>query len=289
MNYKKSKIAPVIIIGMHRSGTTMITQFLEQLGLFVGEEKDVNHESMFFFDLNKWIFEVGISKVDYPHNMKLMNPNAKQEVVNVIDYHLSGPRKKKFLGKHRFKDIRDIDFKWGWKEPRNSFTLEHYKELFPNCKVIHIYRNPIDSANSYLKRDLSRRNKFTLTWKKKLKRKMLISDKYHQNFRLKGLPDGYALWEEYVAQSFSYEEAFGERMLTLRYEDFLDEPKKYLTEMASFCDLEFTPAQIEKVIANVDSSRKYAFLKDDESMAFYEQIKNDAWMQRLHYDNLTSK
>ncbi|MEZ5023867.1 MAG: sulfotransferase [Chitinophagales bacterium] len=57
------------------------------------------------------------------------------------------------MGPHRFKDIRDLDIPWGWKEPRNSFTLEFYKELFPDAKIIHIYRNPIDSANSYLKRD----------------------------------------------------------------------------------------------------------------------------------------
>ena len=29
---------PIIILGMHRSGTTMITKMLENLGLFVGAE-----------------------------------------------------------------------------------------------------------------------------------------------------------------------------------------------------------------------------------------------------------
>ena len=69
MSFKKSKIEPIIIIGMHRSGTTMITEFLDQLGLFVGAKLDPNHESLFFFDLNKWIFDVGIAKVDYPQNL----------------------------------------------------------------------------------------------------------------------------------------------------------------------------------------------------------------------------
>ena len=31
---------PIIILGMHRSGTTMITKMLENLGLFVGAEKE---------------------------------------------------------------------------------------------------------------------------------------------------------------------------------------------------------------------------------------------------------
>lgn len=41
-------IQPIVILGMHRSGTTMITEILEQLGLFVGDQKDDNCESLFF-------------------------------------------------------------------------------------------------------------------------------------------------------------------------------------------------------------------------------------------------
>ena len=32
-------LPPVIIVGMHRSGTTMLSQLLERLGLFTGEKK----------------------------------------------------------------------------------------------------------------------------------------------------------------------------------------------------------------------------------------------------------
>ena len=39
---------PIVIIGMHRSGTSIVTRMLEQLGLFVGKKKDMNHEALFF-------------------------------------------------------------------------------------------------------------------------------------------------------------------------------------------------------------------------------------------------
>lgn len=288
MNFKKSKIAPIIIIGMHRSGTTMITELLDQLGLFVGAKLDNNHESLFFFDLNKWIFDVGIAKVDYPHNLSLMNQNCKEEVINVIDYHLGSSRRKKYLGQHNFKDIRDLDIPWGWKEPRNSFTLEFYKELFPDAKIIHIYRNPIDSANSYLKRDRKRRNEFDLTWKKKLKRKLLIANKYHQNFRLNTLQDGYDLWQEYVTKAFSWEEEFGDRMLTLKYENFLDKPADRIKMLADFCGLTTSEAKIKKLVKDIDASRKYAFASDEKSIDFYHKIKQEEWMTRLGYDDILS-
>jgi hypothetical protein len=289
VEFKKSKVAPVIILGMHRSGTTMITEFLDQLGLFVGEKLDVNHESLFFFDLNKWIFEVGIAKTDYPYNLQLMNPNCKTEIVKALDYHMSSGKTKKVFRRNRsFKDIRDIDFKWGWKEPRNSFTLEFFKELFPEAKVIHIYRNPIDSANSYLKRDIERRNSFRLNWKKKIKRHFLIANKYHQNFRLNNLQDGYDLWKEYVSKSFEWEAFFKDRMITLRYEDFLDSPFEYTKALAQFCNLEAEDAAIKKLVEQVNSTRKYAFTTDSESMNFYQKIKNEDWMKRLKYDTISA-
>ena len=50
---------PVIIIGMHRSGTSMLTRLLEKAGLFVGHEKENNWEAWFFPKINQWLFSTG--------------------------------------------------------------------------------------------------------------------------------------------------------------------------------------------------------------------------------------
>jgi hypothetical protein len=271
---------------MHRSGTTMITEMLEQLGLFVGHEKDDNCESLFFFRLNHWMFKVGIAKVDYPMNMLLMNSNCKAELVDAVDWHLRQGRIKTYLGSRRFSDIRDVDFPWGWKEPRNTFTLDIYKELFPDARVIHIYRHPLDAAASYLKRDVERRNQFELTWKKKLKRKRLIADKYHQNFRLNDLSDGYELWKEYVGRALSWEDEFQDRMLTIKYEDFLAAPFEPMKRLAAFSGLSVSDEQVAEVVSGVDATRQYAFLNDAEAVALYERIKGEELMVRLGYGDV---
>jgi len=287
-DFKKAKIPPVIILGMHRSGTTMITKFLDDFGLFVGDQLDDNHESLFFFKLNHWMFKVGISKVDYPQNMLLMNPNCKQELINAVDHHLGHSTRKLYLGSKRYSDIRDLDIPWGWKEPRNTFTLEMYKKLFPAAKIIHIYRNPIDSAMSYMKRDIGRRNHFELTWRKKMKRKFFVAHKYHQNFRLRTIADGYELWKEYVSKALTWEEEFEGRIKVYKYEDFLDEPVAPVKDMAAFSGLSVTDDQVKKAVSEVDAGRKYAFLKDPEAVKFYESIRNDDLMVRLGYDNITA-
>jgi len=48
--------APVILLGMHRSGTTMVAELLDHLGLFLGEELESNHEALYFLELNAELF-----------------------------------------------------------------------------------------------------------------------------------------------------------------------------------------------------------------------------------------
>ena len=50
------QVAPVIILGMHRSGTTMIAELLDRLGLFVGTKVQGDHEAVYFLDINEELF-----------------------------------------------------------------------------------------------------------------------------------------------------------------------------------------------------------------------------------------
>ena len=41
------KYNPIIIIGMHRSGTSMLSKILEDSDIFLGNNKDINNEALF--------------------------------------------------------------------------------------------------------------------------------------------------------------------------------------------------------------------------------------------------
>jgi len=43
---------PIILLGMHRSGTSLIARLLDELGLFQGSELQEDHESVHFLDVN---------------------------------------------------------------------------------------------------------------------------------------------------------------------------------------------------------------------------------------------
>ena len=43
-----SKTGPIIITGMHRSGTSLLSEILMKQGVFMGSKLDSNSESVFF-------------------------------------------------------------------------------------------------------------------------------------------------------------------------------------------------------------------------------------------------
>lgn len=272
---------------MHRSGTTMVTKMLENLGLFVGDKKEVNNEALFFWNINNWIFDITLCRADLPYNFRYLNPRTREILINDLNYFVSGPKKKLFLGSqyNQYKSIKNLDFPWGWKDPKNSFTIDLWKEVFPDAKVLHIYRNPIDSISSFIERDLVMKNRYSLNWKKKLKRDFLISSNYHTNFRLHSLEEGYNLWAEYVSKCLNLEQEFPD-MLHVRYEDFLDQPAKHLDDIAQFCGLNYTKSNIDEQVKFVKNDRSFAFTKNPEAINVYLKIKDEPLMKLLHYDKI---
>ncbi len=278
---------PVIILGMHRSGTTMITQMLERLGLFVGAEKEINHEAIFFWEINNWIFDLHSSTAEKPYNMRYRNPSCDAVISESLTYYLSSGRRKKYLGKQHstYKDIRALDFPFGWKDPKNTFTVDFWRAVFPHPKIIHIYRNPIDVASSYLERDLAKYNYFEWTWKKKFKREYLISHNFHRNFRINTIEDGYYLWSEYVEKACSLKSSYND-YLEIKYEDFLQAPAGYLKQLVQFCNLPVDEAKIQAEINTIKKERAFAFVENEAYYKIYQQLKSSDLMQQLGYNNI---
>ena len=279
--------SPVIILGMHRSGTTMITKMLERLGLFVGAEKEINHEALFFWEINNWIFDIHTATSEKPYNLRYTNPACRKIIHESLDYFVQSRKRKQYLGEFysRYKSIQDMDMPFGWKDPKNTFTVDFWKHVFPNPRIIHIYRNPIDSVSSYIERDLDLKNKFEWNWKKKLKRDWLVSKNFHENFRLYNLNEGYDLWEEYVSKALSLQQEF-EHYTAVRYEDFLEHPKVKLKALAIFCGLNASEAQLDAAIEGIQQDRAFAFIHNEAYCQAYQQLKNKPLMQQLGYDQL---
>ena len=73
---------PIIILGMHRSGTTMIVKMLQEMGLFIGWDLEENYEARFFFSRNETILNSCGGSWDNPKVIdNLLNHSQDLEIV----------------------------------------------------------------------------------------------------------------------------------------------------------------------------------------------------------------
>ena len=138
-----------------RSGTSMVTNILNKCGLLIGKKLDVNNESLFFQRINIWMMSLMGSSWDNPAIFKNINPDIKDDMVSQLENLISSRANTLYFGWASIikKDsFHNITAPWGWKDPRNLFTQEIWREIFPKLKTIEIIRHPIDTASSLMKR-----------------------------------------------------------------------------------------------------------------------------------------
>ena len=149
----KNKFSPIVIAGMHRSGTSMVTRLLSDKGFTVGNKLDSNHESLFFQRINVWMMSLLGSSWDNPMSFNEIDLDIKDDIIGQLDTLLNSRTNSLYFGWTSFikkGSFHQIQSPWGWKDPRNTFTVPLWKELFPKLKIIYIIRHPLDIAKSLL-------------------------------------------------------------------------------------------------------------------------------------------
>ena len=274
-------VPPIIIIGMHRSGTTMLARQLEALGVFVGKRKEPNHEATLFLDIDLWLVGQCGGSWDNPQPIRylLENKEIRAQVSDYIyRYLLSTPRAISYLGWQRYfryKSPFAFDVPWGWKCPLSTFTLPIWLDLFPDAKIIHIRRHGVDVANSLRQRG---RRGVTPTLFRTLYHKLPILHALRPKtgefirVRCDSLEGGLSLWEEYVAEAQRHVCALRDRALELKYEALLREPEEVLNQVIHFAGLSVSDEAIKRVVAWVHKERAYAYREKPELRAFADRV-----------------
>ena len=228
---------------------------------------------------------------DNPEPFIHLDDFTRKEMIRVCEKHLQGFQRHKYLGRKQFfkyKNIKDLDILWGWKDPRNSFTWDVWKEIFPHAKIIHIYRNPVDIAASLRKREQHFESHMQMHWTGYVNECLLRSvSSFAHAVRVADIREGVKLWEEYVSQSFNVGRDFD--VLNIRYESFLEEPQEYLSKVLQFIDLEPSNPSLAEVTSKIDKSRQFAFLENDELTKLYLELKqNNPLFEKCDYMNIVS-
>lgn len=139
----------IAIAGMHRSGTSMVAQFLHRSGVYLGpdailmpaanENPDGFWEHLQVVEINDELLSLLGGGWDYPPAAPIV-PN---------DPRLDTLRNR---ARRVFADFAAHQ-RWGWKDPRTSLTLPFWREVVDDLRVVAVVRNPLEVAHSLRKRN----------------------------------------------------------------------------------------------------------------------------------------
>jgi GT2 family glycosyltransferase/glycosyltransferase involved in cell wall biosynthesis len=198
-------VKPICIVGMHRSGTSMVAHLLHDTGVYLGPEDELRRagednldgfwENPAMVKANDAILAACGGAWDVP-------PKKVPRSWNKRGAGLSAVRLEAKLALNAYGDHAP----WGWKDPRTSLTGALWRELVPDLFAIVCLRNPLEVAIS-----LARRNYLSYG-------------------------HGVSLWEEYNRRLLA---AFPrERRVVTHYGAYFEDPERELARVLAAAGLE---------------------------------------------------
>jgi hypothetical protein len=276
MNPRLRQASPIVVIGMHRSGTRLLVDILDKLGVFMGADRQGDAESVAFMMINEEILHQcgAFWSEPMPAHFVLAEPavvehfaaSAREALAAQLDRYAGSS------GWHLENAPTKLPA-FGWKDPRNTFTLPVWKQVFPNLRTIHIVRHGVDVAAS-----LARRHAAALraaTGEAVPSVLTVIRDQalgVLSSRRGWTLAEALTMWEQYVEKARQESAAHGERALEIRYEDLLAQPDTVIPAIAQFCGVP-APAHRKALLEGLEPGRAFAYRRDPELVGFADSAR----------------
>lgn len=141
---------PLIVAGMHRSGTSLTAGMIDALGVDMGQNllaADRHNATGYFEDLDFLAFQRSLLQAacvpeepGWPDWGWTESERLDTEVI------AQGATEAQSLIAQR-----PTDQLWGWKDPRTTLLLEFWAQYLPQARYLLVYRWPWDVADSILR------------------------------------------------------------------------------------------------------------------------------------------
>src|ERR1700730_1114331 len=191
----------ICILGMHRSGTSLLTRIVNLIGVNLGSPEDFTTEPFADNPTGYWehhdiaaISDAIIKRYGGSWDETPLLPPGWETAAAIDDLR----HRAQQLVQNQFGEVQ----LWGWKDPRTCLTLPFWQQLLPNMRYIICLRNPVDVSRSIDHRDG-------------------LSAEKSSN-----------LWFTYVSSALNYTE--GKPRLVIFYEDVMDDCLRELQRLAEF-------------------------------------------------------
>lgn len=144
MGSEVSVPAALCIVGMHRSGTSVVSSLLQSGGLDIGQRllgAGPGNVKGHFEDLDFFQLHVQILKSRKIHSTGF----TLQRDIPIDKSHVRQARA--LIAERRRRGVP-----WGWKDPRSTLFLDFWRQMLPEANFLILYRCPWDVIDSFVRR-----------------------------------------------------------------------------------------------------------------------------------------
>ena len=255
----------LIIVGMHRSGTTLTARSLQDCGLYIGEQLlkskydhanpgGLHYEDLDFLRVHKSILTSSRLDSDgfITDEKIILLPAHVQSAVQILA-------------------ARSHLMQWGWKEPRTCLFLDFWLEQLPSAKLLIVYRHYEQVADSLLRRKLDH---------EKLLRRMF----YRLRFRpVHQFAKHYIkVWSRYNRDILATAQQRPDAVLVLRTRDIVDHSAAIVAYLNQVWDFALKPVDTSTIFEQkrLQKEASYVDMHDArlsnavaEAQSIYEELE----------------
>ncbi len=205
----------IVVLGMHRSGTSLVAGVLHHLGVNMGKEMlGGDRFNPFGHFENKKIIKLN-EEILKEAGGSWYAPPSSEKILKV---------REKF--KNKIKEIIESEKSklWGFKDPRTSLTIELFLPFLENPYFIVCYRNKREIIKSLIRRD-----KMNFEYASRL----------------------IDLYYERITKFFEAHRDL--RRINVKYEEMMRKPRVVLEKIICFLDIQVTEDAVKKALSFVHS------------------------------------
>lgn len=249
--------SPILVLGMHRSGTSVVSRLIQSAGVNMGARQDDNAESRFFVRMNRWLLsQCGATWANVDSV-----PTRVAAHVGTLAPTIERRTRSVWALEHFGNSSRQAA--WGFKDPTSCLLFHIYEQVLPDCKVVLVSRHGVDVAESLrIRAHASFDAVGTGSLAPVLGVRQPRSNRLQNAIVASDLQANFALWMSYQRAI----EAIGSRLdpsrvFGIRFEDLIARPDAELAAMSEFLGSRIPGSQLRP-------ARRFAYRESSELVSF---------------------
>ena len=266
---------PIFIVGCPRSGTTILASILNRHSQIASATEThffnfISKNNYDWKNFNLTIFKQLLEESRIADFTNLVQAKESDLVEKFANYNMDQSQSILAIDEFHKKQVFDIlmntllekrnKTRFCEKTPQHLNNVQEILKLYPQAKFIHLIRDGRDTVNSLLK----------MPW------------------RPGGLVNNARFWIQYIKLSQELHKQAGDlsgNLLTIRYEDLLNNPKQILEQICEFIGEKFEPKMLKESQADIEIFSPWESTWKHKSSQDLDSSRIGAWSKELSIDD----